>query len=159
MKRLMMVMIGVLALVASACGGDITEQEFKDQLMEDGGVTSEQADCVVEGLQEAGISLQSVTDEELGDNDPPPEALEVIFACLLGGASEDVDTGGATPDVNAYGDDPAFDALYDQCEAGDAVACDDLFWTSPLGSEYEAFGNTCGNRFDTPPMSCEEAMG
>jgi len=26
------------------------------------------------------------------------------------------------------------------------VACDDLFIQSPVGSEYEAYGNTCGNR-------------
>lgn len=152
MKRLMMVMIGVVALMAGACGGDITEQQFKDELTEDGDVTNEQADCIVDGLQEAGIELQSVTDEALGDNLPPQEALTVLFSCMLDGASVD---GGA----NEYGDDPALDVLFDQCEAGDGAACDELYWTSPLGSRYEAFGNTCGNRFDTPPLSCEDAMG
>ena len=51
-------------------------------------------------------------------------------------------------DANAYGDDPELDALYDDCAAGDAVACDDLYTGSAPGSEYEQFGGTCGNRFE-----------
>lgn len=47
-----------------------------------------------------------------------------------------------------YGDDPALDALWDQCEVGDDVACDDLYWGSPIGSGYEEFGRTCGGRSD-----------
>jgi len=39
----------------------------------------------------------------------------------------------------SYGSDEHFDALYDECEAGDMDACDELFWDSPLDSEYEAF--------------------
>ena len=59
----------------------------------------------------------------------------------------------------SYGDDPAMDALWDACEAGEGAACDELYWTSPVDSEYEAFGNYCGNRFETAPPSCEDAMG
>jgi hypothetical protein len=42
--------------------------------------------------------------------------------------------------------DPALDDLYDACAAGDMQACDDLYRQSPVGSEYESFGDTCGNR-------------
>ncbi|WP_084100815.1 DUF4190 domain-containing protein [Demequina sp. NBRC 110051] len=45
-----------------------------------------------------------------------------------------------------YGDDPELDALYDQCAAGDNVACDDLYWSSGAGSEYESFAQDCGGR-------------
>jgi hypothetical protein len=38
-----------------------------------------------------------------------------------------------------YGSDARLDMLYDRCGKGDLVACDDLFWEGPLGSEYEAF--------------------
>jgi len=38
-----------------------------------------------------------------------------------------------------YGDDPALDALWDLCEDGDYQACEDLYFDSPLNSEYEAF--------------------
>ncbi len=67
--------------------------------------------------------------------------------------------GGAGGDESmSYGDDPVLDALYDSCAEGDMAACDDLFWDSPLGSEYEAFGNTCGELFseDEVPFSCAE---
>lgn len=37
-----------------------------------------------------------------------------------------------------YGSDPELDALQDDCLAGDAQACDDLYSESPEGSEYEA---------------------
>lgn len=40
----------------------------------------------------------------------------------------------------AYGDDPTLDALYDRCSRDDIDACDELYWTSPLGSRYEKYG-------------------
>ena len=58
----------------------------------------------------------------------------------------------------AYGDDPALDALWDACEAGDAQACDDLYMDSPLGSEYEEFGGSCGGRFPGTDQYCTELM-
>jgi len=49
----------------------------------------------------------------------------------------------------AYGEDPGLDRLWDACTAGDALACDNLYLESPVGSEYEEYGDTCGERF--PP--------
>jgi hypothetical protein len=48
--------------------------------------------------------------------------------------------------VDSYGDDPTFDALQDSCADGDMVACDRLYLDSPVGSGYETFGATCGER-------------
>lgn len=45
-----------------------------------------------------------------------------------------------------FGDDARFDRLWERCELGDGVACDDLWETAPVGSEYERFGVTCGDR-------------
>ena len=45
-----------------------------------------------------------------------------------------------------YGDDPELDALWDQCEAGEGSACDQLWELAPVDSEYERFGITCGER-------------
>jgi hypothetical protein len=42
-------------------------------------------------------------------------------------------------DPYGYGDDAKLDGLWDECEAGDEAACDDLYWLSPLGSEYETY--------------------
>jgi len=55
---------------------------------------------------------------------------------------EDLPTTGGT----TYGSDAALDALWDSCEAGDMAACDNLFMESPIDSEYETFGDTCGGR-------------
>jgi hypothetical protein len=49
-----------------------------------------------------------------------------------------------------YGDDAWFDELWDACEYGDGDACNDLYWTTPVGSAYEDFGATCGWRVDDP---------
>lgn len=58
-------------------------------------------------------------------------------------------------DADTYGDDEALDALWDLCGAGDMEACDDLWWVSPPGSEYEEFADTCGRRND-PGFWCSE---
>lgn len=75
----------------------------------------------------------------------------------LGGEKVDESDG----EGSSYGDDATLDALWDACEAGDGEACDDLYWGSPIGSEYEAFGNTCGERFseDDAPFSCADEIG
>jgi hypothetical protein len=63
-----------------------------------------------------------------------------------------------TSDAFTYGDDPALDQLWDACEAGDGGACDELFFSSPVDSEYEEFGDTCGNRFDAGTVLCAEEL-
>jgi hypothetical protein len=123
------------------------------------GLDEQDAHCVASGLIEslgaeamtilASASLDGSGDVEKLDEemrrageacDVPPETFDDPF----------------NPDANAYGDDPELDALYDDCEAGDATACDNLYLGSAPGSEYEQFGGTCGDRFeysDTEP--CE----
>ncbi len=51
---------------------------------------------------------------------------------------------------STYGDDPELDALWDACDAGDDDACDELFWSSPVGSAYESFGRDCAGRGCSP---------
>ncbi|MEE6271867.1 hypothetical protein V2J56_00725 [Georgenia sp. MJ206] len=57
-----------------------------------------------------------------------------------------------------YGDDAELDRLWDACEQGDGVACDDLYRDSPLGSEYEEFGDTCGYRYEPSTVWCESVL-
>jgi S1-C subfamily serine protease len=47
---------------------------------------------------------------------------------------------------DTYGDDPDLDRLWDLCADGDWDACDELYWDTPVGSGYEAFGASCGDR-------------
>ncbi len=56
----------------------------------------------------------------------------------------------------AFGDDPELDVLWTQCELGDGQACDDLWEQAPVGSEYESFGVTCGQRLDL--LNCTEEL-
>jgi len=58
-----------------------------------------------------------------------------------------------------YGDNAALDALWDACVAENWQACDDLYLQSPLGSEYESFGDTCGNRTDGNQLCVDELGG
>ena len=64
----------------------------------------------------------------------------------------------APGDPQAYGDDPALDALYGDCQSGDYQACDDLYLESGFGTAYETFGDTCGDR-NEPSGFCVELYG
>lgn len=44
--------------------------------------------------------------------------------------------------------DPAFAGLAAACRDGDMVACDDLYFETPIGDPYETYGSTCGGRLD-----------
>jgi hypothetical protein len=52
-----------------------------------------------------------------------------------------------TEDAMNYGDDEYLDGLYDECEAGDADACEELYMQSPVDSEYEAFAMENGGGY------------
>lgn len=55
------------------------------------------------------------------------------------------------------GTDPEFDALWIACDQGSASACDDLYFDSPLDSDYEAYGYSCGGR--SISESCSVVLG
>lgn len=82
-------------------------------------------------------------------------AAIIIAADSCGIPAENLIGAGTTAD--RYGDDPELDSLWDACDGGSGVACDNLFFISPSGSEYEEFGATCGDRFSlsTAPLLCE----
>jgi hypothetical protein len=98
-----------------------------------------------------------------GDDDPTPTAstntapVETSSGEAPASSSEDQPTesedsgGGADelPDATSpegLGDDPALDSLAQDCFDGDMGACDTLFLTSDIDSEYETYGATCGGR-------------
>jgi serine/threonine protein kinase len=60
----------------------------------------------------------------------------------------------------ALGDDPELDTLATSCSEGDLAACDSLFVESPLDSNYEDYGNSCGGRLpDGAGGTCESELG
>lgn len=162
MRRAMIVMVSALALVASACGGS-AEDDFRSDMVDSGLMTDENVDCVLTAFSEAGIGVSSISDGVLGDADIPVDAQEAVLGCLAVGfdLSDDFDSdviGGADPDVDTRGDDPVLDALWDRCVDGDGQACDDLYFESPLGSDYERFGDTCGDRFTDVTVLCANEL-
>lgn len=54
------------------------------------------------------------------------------------------------PEIYTYGDDPDLDLLWLACQSEDWLACDDLYLESPVGSEYEFFGASCGGIVPEP---------
>ncbi|MFQ5558151.1 MAG: hypothetical protein ACE5GB_11675 [Acidimicrobiales bacterium] len=150
--------VAAITLLATACGGS-AEDDFREQMGEVG-FDDQTIDCIIGELDAAGLSVSDVSDSALGEADIPPAAQNAITSCLAGAALDD--TGGGdtlTGGADGYGDDPTLDALYDECAAGDGEACDSLYFQSPIGSEYETYGNTCGERFEESPGLCAVAMG
>lgn len=83
---------------------------------------------------------------------PETEIAADDCGVTLGGGSPALEVG------QTYGDNPTLDALWDQCAAADGAACDTLYSISEVGSDYERFGGTCGDRFATifdAPLLCE----
>ena len=117
--------------------------EAVSQLVDFGGYTEEEAACVVDGtIAEYGEFVLEPTDEQqavLG---------QLLIDCAAefgttGGGATDLGDGPSTP---APGTDAALDDLWNACAGGDAEACDSLYLQSPVGSDYEQFGFTCGYR-------------
>ena len=140
----------------------ILEQAFADGMMMEG-ASEEAAVCIINEFDAAGISLLEFMD--FGPNDQPTnEMMSAIFKCgdelIEAGAFDFSDPDIVTPEgADTYGDDADLDALWDLCEFGDGAACDELYFISPVGSEYENFGNTCGYRFAPDEVYCADELG
>lgn len=121
--------------------------------------------CVVDAIQDEDIDLgQLLRAGDDIDELMSPEMMNVIFSCMdelfdADSFSFDEFREPSNFDGGAYGDDADLDALWDACGGGDGAACDELYWVSPVGSEYEDYGNTCGDRIKDGAFSCEEAIG
>lgn len=127
------------------------------------GLTEPELDCILESTDYALADLVEL-ETLLGtvDEEAPSASDEAAFLACFGAsadgndedaaAQEDVGASSFTGDCAAvdgpcsYGDDPTLDALWDECAATGGTACDDLFFDSPAESEYEHFGDTCGER-------------
>jgi len=117
------------------------------------GVPADVIECV---LRVAERELQ------VAELDP---ALEDDLVAGCGAARDEIARAGAPeepPDdrlalvdqPDTLGDDPVLDELWIGCEAGSGAACDELFAQAPIGSGYEDFGVSCGDRLDV--LHCAE---
>jgi len=150
-------------LVACSSGSDFDREAAIDTVLAEGQgtISRAQAECYVDEVREK-IGIEPLAP---GYTAPPavvPRLTGIRIDCI--GVANLGTTPPATvdPDLSVRdalaqrrGDDPVLDALYDACGAGDGVACDRLFEQAPVGSEYETFASTCGNR--RAELSCAGA--
>jgi hypothetical protein len=92
-----------------------------------------------------GVIIFSAVWEFSEDGDSPPPTTTTTTTTTV-----DFGLDGDRLDFIPFtlGDDPDLDLLWFGCQDGFGVDCDDLFALAPFDSDYEAFGGTCGFRFE-----------
>ena len=177
------VVIAVIAFMALG-GDDDGDSSVQAQLASkleaesDGSLTSEQANCVA-GLVVDETGEDALKDIDYSAEDPPEEVLSAFLAIgvqkmadecnidegAITGTDGTTDSSDDTTDTTqgsggegSYGSDPDLDELYDACTEGDFASCDQLYLDSPSGSEYETYGDTCGDR-NEPSGFCVDLYG
>lgn len=95
-------------------------------------------------------AIFSQVDADLRDTLDNLEQIDRIDAPAPPASADDPDTSTYAPE----GDDPEMQRLIDQCAANDMDACNDLYLQTPLGSEAEEFGATCGARSEPVYGQC-----
>jgi hypothetical protein len=106
--------------------------------------------------------------------EPPPEDTQLVPDAPVDADSVATRAESAPPADDAMLSDPATALLTDcangfvdscdtllyllveDCDYGDPYSCDALYWISPVGSDYEAYGATCGGLFDWQYGRCSE---
>lgn len=137
----------VYELFSVTCGGTVPFRAFSTTCDDKHNGTAQAYgdDGFLDSLYDSCADGDAYSCDQLFGSSPIGSAYEA-FARTCGDIREADDTPcelSETAEPFSYGDDPAFDALWDACSIGDAVACDDLYFESPFGSAYEAFGENC----------------
>ncbi len=105
----------------------------------------------LEGFQPFSVSFDEMTAVNLGE-----EIDEETIEAGAGDPEDFENLGtpfGPAVEVTEFVDpgnaDPQFEALATACFEGDFARCDQLYQDTPVLSEYEAYGATCGGRLET----------
>lgn len=153
----------VLVALAVGCSSSppeavVISQEDVVLAYVDTGMNAEVADCLV-GLGSREFELDAL----LPGAAPTQDALlldEMLRSCndaVAALAEEDLEarTNFETGPFN-IGDDLYLDELWAGCSGGNGADCDALWMESPVGSIYESYGVSCGNRPEI--LDCTEEM-
>lgn len=107
-----------------------------------------------------GLSGNAGPDARIEQAEPQPVDDPDLGLSDIGGSGDTELGGGVDANPGTFGDDEELDALWTACADGNLDGCDDLYFQSPFGSEYERFGSTCGDRVDEPTFGgCLVALG
>ena len=162
MSRAAGMIIGSVLLVASCSSQEIavssvTEDEVVLAYV-DTGMNTDVADCFV-GLGQREFELDLLLPDVAPESDRPL-LDEMLGSCRDAVAMIDAEEPWATLSIGRgpfnIGDDGYLDALWVGCDRGDGAACDALWEEAPVGSVYESFGVTCGNR--PKVLNCTEEL-
>lgn len=147
-----------IVVVAAACGEEeaqaLSQSDISDVLLADG-LDNDVARCAAGTYLDSSLDPITVVDED--DLERFITRCEESAAALVelrDRTEEATELAFVDSQPFSFGDDEALDLLWTECESGEGEACDELFDVSALGSEYEAFGLTCGNRDDI--LNCED---
>jgi len=124
----------------------------------DAGMSSDVADCFV-GLGQREFEFDLLLPGVAPESDRPL-LDEMLGSCRDAVAMLDAEE---LPTIVSLGigpfnigDDRYLDELWVGCDRGDGAACDALWEEAPVGSIYEWFGVTCGNRPEV--LNCTEEL-
>ncbi len=154
--------IGGVVLLASCSSQEVeassvTEDEVVLAYV-DAGMSTDVADCFV-GLGQREFELDLLLPGETPETDQPL-LDEMLESCRDAVAILDAEEPRATQSRGIgpfnIGDDGYLDSLWVGCYRGDGASCDALWEESPIGSIYESFGITCGNR--PAILNCAEEL-
>ncbi len=140
---------GVYEAFAQTCGGRAPYTGSGggscEERMAPGGPSAYGDDGYLDSLWDSCAAGDSFSCDSLSGS-APIDSEYATFGATCGGTIDDEGPKSCSDPEEAfgYGDDAELDALWDACEAGDAGACSDLYFESPLSSAYETFGDTCG---------------
>lgn len=154
-----------LTVVVTACSQTPVEAPSRADRMAEVialGQSDAVAACVVGLLEDFQSNLTVPNDSQPALDLDAPQVQEALESCqqasdLLAAELAPPEDLAFDPGPLNYGDDRVLDALWDSCEAGEGEACDELWSTAPIGSAYEAYGVTCGERFEVLDCAAEMA--
>ncbi len=116
------------ALLLAACGSGVQEVDTE-------GATGSTVEAPAVTVPDA-----TTTSEDAAAGTTTTSASDVTDTTAASGAVPPAE------DPGDLGDDAELDALAQDCFDGDFSACDQLFFESPVDSDYEAYGDSCGGR-------------
>jgi hypothetical protein len=99
-------------------------------------------------------SSPSTSESDDPTDSPTTGASPVDCEEPSGSGSADVPDPDSPCDITEEDPDGEFTPLANDCAAEDWEACDDLYWGTSVGSEWEAYGSTCGGRNEETSGGC-----
>jgi hypothetical protein len=163
---LLLIIVGITVL-----GGDETADPPDPPPSSENDDDPDDTTTTTDEVESSSVSLPQSTLDDLEDEcaadefslscdflffESPPGSDQEEFGSSCGGTFTGANgTCGSTLDSGS-----TIDGLVQDCDSGDNAACDELFLITPVGSQLELFGTTCGGRSDEELAgSCEAELG